>query len=105
MITAESSMRAPHILNVLVPGTRNDALLMHLDLAGVAASGGSACSSGAVEPSHVLSAMRLPTDLGITAVRFSFGHETSEADVDRVIAVFPGVVQKVRRLAGALGHG
>src|ERR1043166_6751584 len=49
--------RAPHILNLGVPGTDSEALLMHLDLAGVAASGGSACSTGAMEPSHVLTAM------------------------------------------------
>ena len=95
---------APHVLNVSVAGADSEALLMHLDLAGVAASGGSACSTGAVEPSHVLVAMGVPRDLALSAVRFSFGHESTETDVDRVAEVLPGVVAKVRQLSGALGR-
>ena len=65
---------------------------MHLDLAGIAASGGSACSTGAVEPSHVLVAMGVPRELALGAIRFSFGHESTAGDVDRVAEVMPGVV-------------
>ena len=61
--------RAPHMLNVMIPGADSEALLMHLDLAGVAASGGSACSTGAVEPSHVLTAMGVPRELALGALR------------------------------------
>jgi cysteine desulfurase len=96
--------RAPHILSVSVPGADGEALLMHLDLAGVAASGGSACSTGAVEPSHVLIAMGLPRELALGTIRFSVGRETTPADVERVAAVFPGVVEKVRQLASVLGR-
>ena len=96
--------RAPHVANVGVPGTDSEALLMHLDLAGVAASGGSACSTGAVEPSHVLSAMGIPRALALGSIRFSLGHESSEADVARVAAVFPKVVAKVRELSVVLGR-
>ena len=103
-VPAEHGPRAAHILSVCVPGADSEALLMHLDLAGVAASGGSACSTGAVEPSHVLVALGVPRDLALGAVRFSFGHETTEADVDRAAEVFPGIVAKVRTLAGALGR-
>jgi cysteine desulfurase len=102
VVSAEGAEGAPHILNVLVPGADSEALLMHLDLAGVAASGGSACSTGAVEPSYVLLAMGVPRDLALGAVRFSLGHETTANDVDRVAQVFPGVVQKVRKLSEAL---
>jgi cysteine desulfurase len=77
---------------------------MHLDLAGVAAGSGSACTTGTVEPSHVLAAMGIPRELAIGAVRFSLGRETTEADVDRVAAVVPAVVAKVRQLAGVLGR-
>jgi cysteine desulfurase len=77
---------------------------MHLDLAGVAASGGSACSTGSVEPSHVLTAMGVPSPLALCAIRFSFGLESTDADVDRVADVFPGVVAKVRQLAAVLGR-
>jgi cysteine desulfurase len=73
MILAEASPRAPHVLNVAVPGTDSEAMLMHLDLAGVAASSGSACTTGSVEPSHVLSAMNVPRPLALAALRFSFG--------------------------------
>ncbi|HEY8258844.1 MAG TPA: cysteine desulfurase family protein [Gemmatimonadales bacterium] len=104
VIVAEEGDRAPHVLNVAIAGADSEAMLMHLDLAGVAASGGSACSTGAVEPSHVLLAIGIPRELALGAIRFSLGHESSEADVDRVAEVMPGVVTKVRKLAGMLGR-
>jgi cysteine desulfurase len=100
----ETAPLAPHILNLGVPGTDSEALLMHLDLAGVAASGGSACSTGAMEPSHVLTAMGVPRSLALGSIRFSLGHATSAADLERVIEVFPAVVEKVRQLAVVLGR-
>jgi cysteine desulfurase len=100
----ESAPRAPHILNIGVPGTDSEALLMHLDLVGVAASGGSACSTGAMEPSHVLTAMGVPRSLALGSIRFSLGHGTSDDDLDRAVAVFPQVVEKVRQLAVVLGR-
>jgi cysteine desulfurase len=103
-VTAESSERAPHVLNVAVAGADSEALLMHLDLAGVAASGGSACSTGSVEPSHVLIAMAVSRELALGALRFSLGHESTVADVERVAEVMPSVVAKVRKLAGVLGR-
>jgi len=105
VIAGEAGDRAPHVLNVAVAGADSEALIMHLDLEGVAASGGSACSTGAVEPSHVLLAIGMPRELALGAVRFSLGHESAEADVDRVAEVMPGVVAKVRKLAGILGRG
>jgi len=104
VVTAENGPRAPHILGICVPGADSEALLMHLDLAGVAVSGGSACSTGAIEPSHVLTALGVPRELALGALRFSFGHTTGEADVDRAADVFPAVVEKVRKLAGVLGR-
>jgi len=96
--------RAPHVLNIGIPGTDSEALLMHLDLAGVAASGGSACSTGAMEPSHVLSAMGVPRALALGSIRLSLGHETRAEDLDRVVEVFPKVVEKVRKLSVVLGR-
>ena len=96
--------RAPHVLSISVPGTDSEALLMHLDLAGICASGGSACSTGAVEPSHVLTAMGIPRDLALGTVRFSLGHETSAEDIERVASAFPGIVNKVRQLSAVLGR-
>jgi cysteine desulfurase len=103
-INGDGSDRAPHVLNVSVAGADSEALLMHLDLAGVAASSGSACSTGSVEPSHVLVAMGVPHDLALGAIRFSLGHESTVEDVDRVAEVMPAVVAKVRQLAGVLGR-
>jgi cysteine desulfurase len=77
---------------------------MHLDLAGVAVSSGSACSTGSVEPSHVLIAMGVPRELALAAIRFSLGRQSSEADIDRAAQVMPEVVAKVRKLAGILGR-
>jgi len=103
-VNGADAPRAPHVLNVAVPGADSEALLMHLDLAGVAASGGSACSTGSVEPSHVLTAMGVPRALALGSIRFSLGHDSTEQDLARVAAVFPGVVEKVRQLAVVLGR-
>ncbi len=104
VINAEKSPRAAHLLSAAVPGTDSEALLMHLDLAGIAVSSGSACSTGAVEPSHVLVAMGIPRELAVGTIRFSLGRETTLDDIDRSVEVVPGVVEKVRKLAGVLGR-
>ena len=102
LINGWQSERAPHISNASIPGTDSEALLMHLDLAGIACSSGSACSTGSVEPSHVLTAMGVPRDLGVAALRFSFGKESSLEDVEAVTAAFPKIVEKVRSLSTVL---
>jgi cysteine desulfurase len=103
-VNGQAGESAPHVLNVSVAGADSEALLMHLDLAGVAASSGSACSTGSVEPSHVLVAMGVPRELAVGAIRFSLGRESTADDVDRVAEVMPAVVAKVRQLAGVLGR-
>ncbi len=102
VINAWQVERAPHVSNVSIPGTDSEALLMHLDLAGVACSSGSACNTGAVEPSHVLTAMGMPRELGVAALRFSFGKDNTPEDVDALIAALPKIVEKVRALAAVL---
>jgi cysteine desulfurase len=104
VVNAEDSTRAPHLLSVSIDGADSEALLMHLDLAGVAASSGSACSTGAVEPSHVLVAMGVSRERALGTIRFSFGRESTMADVDRAAEVVPAVVAKVRKLASVLGR-
>jgi cysteine desulfurase len=103
-INGDAEDIAPHVLNVSFAGADSEALLMHLDLAGIAASSGSACSTGSVEPSHVLVAMGVPRELALGAIRFSFGRESTTEDVDRVSEVMPAVVAKVRQLANVLGR-
>lgn len=88
--------RLPNVSNLLVPGAAPEMLLVALDLEGIAASSGSACSSGAVEPSHVLLAMGLSREMAGPSVRFSLGWGTTDADVERVLEVFPAVVERVR---------
>lgn len=99
VIHGQGARRAPHILNVSVPGTDSESLLMALDLKGIAASGGSACQSGSISPSHVLTALGVRPDLASAAIRLSLGTLTTEACVDRVLEVFPALVAKARRLA------
>jgi cysteine desulfurase len=101
-VTGANAPRAPHVSNVTVPGTDSEAMLMHLDLAGIACSSGSACSTGSVEPSHVLTALEVPFDRAIAALRFSFWKYTTEEEVDYVVEQMPGIVSKVRSLAGVL---
>src|SRR2546428_324055 len=94
--------RAPHVTNVAFPGTHSQALLMHPGLAGIACSSGSACSTGAVEPSHLLTAMGVPRELRVAALRFSFGRDNAAEDVDTVIGALPEIVDKVRQLSAVL---
>ena len=101
VIHGRGAERAPHITNVSVPGTDSESLLMALDLRGIACSGGSACQSGSIDPSHVLSAIGVRPDLASAAVRMSLGVLTDEECIDRVIEVFPSLVAKARQLTTA----
>lgn len=91
--------RAPHIVNVSVPGTDSESMLMALDLQGIGCSAGSACQSGSASPSHVLSAIGAPRDLINAAIRMSLGSMSSEATVDRVVEVFARLANKARGMA------
>ena len=95
--------RAPHILNVSVPGTDSESMLMALDLRGIACSAGSACQSGSVSPSHVLSAIGVPPQLASAALRLSLGALSTDADIDRVAEVLPALVAKARGVAPVAG--
>ena len=101
VIHGRGGPRAPHITNVSVPGVDSESMLMALDLRGVACSAGSACQSGSVTPSHVLSALGVAPDLASAAIRMSLGSMTTEACIDRVAELFPALVAKARRLTPA----
>lgn len=101
VIHGRGAERAPHIVNISVPGTDSESLLMALDLRGIAASGGSACQSGSISPSHVLTAIGVRPDLASAAIRMSLGVLTTDQSIDRVIEVFPALVAKARQLAVA----
>jgi cysteine desulfurase len=102
VVHGRGAPRAAHILNLSVPGTDSESLLMALDLAGVACSSGSACQSGSVTPSHVLLALGVPRELATAAVRMSLGAMTTEDCITRVAELFPALITKARRLAGAV---
>ena len=101
VIHGRGAERAPHIVNISVPGTDSESLLMALDLRGIAASGGSACQSGSVSPSHVLAALGVRPDLASAAIRMSLGALSTDHCIDRVIEVFPALVAKARHLSAA----
>ncbi len=97
---SDPSLRLPQTLNVGFPGLDGDALLMQLDLAGVAVSLGSACASGASEPSPTLLAMHVPADRLRSSVRFSLGASTSEGEIDEAITRVAAVVEAIARAEG-----
>jgi cysteine desulfurase len=86
----------PGHLHLCLEGIEREELLVALSQQGICASGGSSCASGALEPSYVLAAMGLPGSLARGAVRFTLGHDTTETDIDRALAVVPGVVAALR---------
>jgi cysteine desulfurase len=91
----------PHTLNLSFPGCRADSLLMNLDLAGVACSTGSACSSGSLLPSPVLRAMGVPDDLLHSAMRFSLSHFLKEEEMDDAAQRIAAVVKRLREVASS----
>jgi cysteine desulfurase len=90
--------RVPNTTNISFDGLEAESLLIALDLEGVAVSTGSACSSGTLEPSHVLKAMGLPQAFARNSLRFSLGSSTTTADIDFVVGVLPRLVTKLRQL-------
>jgi cysteine desulfurase len=99
-----ASPRVPNTTNISIDRVEAESLLIGLDLAGIAVSSGSACSSGSLEPSHVLKAMGLPHPRTLGSIRFSLGASNTEADVDRVIEVLPAIVEKLRSLTTVGGR-
>ncbi len=89
--------RLPNTIAFSVTGTDSIALMAALDLEGICASSGSACSAGSLEPSHVLRALGVPPDEATALVRFSLGRTSTEEEVDRVITILPDVIRRVRR--------
>jgi cysteine desulfurase len=96
--------RVPNTSNISFERIESESLLIGLDLEGVAVSSGSACSSGTLEPSHVLRAMGLPHARTLSSIRFSLGESNTEADVARVINVLPPLVEKLRSLSTVGGR-
>ena len=91
---------APRVCNtahISFVGAEGEHLILTLDMKGIAVSSGAACKAGSSHPSHVLLAMGVPANIAQTAVRFSLGRSTTDADIDRVLEILPGAVEKLRR--------
>jgi cysteine desulfurase len=97
-VNGERSLRVPNTTNISFDRVEAESLLIALDLEGIAVSTGSACSSGTLEPSHVLKAMGLPVHRTQNSLRFSLGLFSTEAEVDCVLEVLPRLVEKLRGL-------
>ena len=102
-VNGAPSARVPNTTNISFDRVEAESLLIALDLEGIAVSTGSACSSGTLEPSHVLRAMGLPTHRTQNSLRFSLGMFSTEAEVDRVVEVLPKLVEKLRSLTRKAG--
>jgi cysteine desulfurase len=98
-VNAGASPRTPNTTNLVFPCVEGEALLIALDLKGLACSTGAACSSGAVEPSHVLTAIGLPPEDARASLRFSLGRHTTQADIDFALRVVPAAVAQLRELS------
>jgi len=97
VVFSANVLRLPNTSAIAVPGTKAETLLIGLDLAGVAVSSGSACSSGKVEASHVLKAMGIAPELAQAALRVSLGPDTTKAHIDRFIAVWGEMITRLKR--------
>ncbi len=91
--------RTPNTTNITFPGIEGEALVIALDLKGLACSTGAACSSGAVEPSHVLTAIGMSADEARASLRFSLGRHTTAAEIDFALQIVPAAVEQLRELS------
>lgn len=99
MLLGDAKSRLPNTANIAFEHVEGEAIIHHLNRAGIAASLGSACASGSMEPSHVLRAMNVPAQALRGAIRFSLSRETTADEIDRVLHVLPDILSKLRALS------
>ncbi|MCS7207334.1 MAG: cysteine desulfurase NifS [Dehalococcoidia bacterium] len=98
ILNGHPTQRLPNNAHFCFPGVEGEPILLGLDMEGICASSGSACSTGSLEPSHVLTAMGVPPDIARSSVRFTLGRDTTQAEIERVLEVLPALVQRLRAL-------
>jgi len=98
-ITGHPTKRLPHHASFLFQGVEGESLLLQLDMDGIAASSGSACTSGSLEPSHVILALGYPRERALGSLRLSVGKDNVDADVDLVLERLPDMVARLRAMA------
>ncbi len=101
-LTGHPTERMPNSASFTIEGADGESMLLNLDQEGIYASSGSACTSGTLEISHVLKALRLPEEQARGSLRLTTGTRTTDADVDRLLEVLPGIVERVREVTPAL---
>ncbi len=99
ILNGHRTQRCPGTVNFCFEGIEGESLLLWLDAKGVAASSGSACTSGSLDPSHVLLALGLPHEIAHGSLRLSLADDATEADVDHILSVVPGVVEYLREMS------
>ena len=97
-LNGHPTLRLPNNVNVSFEGVEGEPILLGLDLAGISASSGSACSSASLEPSHVLLATGRPAELALGSLRITLGRDNSEEDVDYLLSILPGLVNRLRSM-------
>ena len=102
ILTGHPEKRLADIASFCFKGAEGEAILLRLDAEGIAASSGSACTSGTLSPSHVLLAMGIPAEVAHGSIRFSLGRETTEAEIDYVLQILPKVIADIREMAPRL---
>jgi cysteine desulfurase len=98
LLTGHPTERLPNNASFVFEGVEGESILLNLDLLGIAASTGSACTSGSVDPSHVLLAMHIPPELAHGSLRLTLGKDNTSEDVDTLLNVLPGIIEKLRAL-------
>ena len=99
IINGDPANMLPGTLNISFPGAEGESILLYLDLAGVGVSTGSACATGSLEPSHVLMATGVDVENAHGSIRFSFGRFNVEEDVDYLLSILPGIIDKIRSMS------
>lgn len=98
-LTGHPTQRLPNNASFCFEYVEGESILLSLDFAGIAASSGSACTSGSLEPSHVLTAMGIPVEIARGSIRFTLGYENTEEEIDQVLSTLPGIVEKLRAMS------
>ncbi len=98
-VNGHRTQRLPNTLNVSFAYIEGESLLLNFDMKGVAASSGSACTSGSLEPSHVMGAMGVDVALAHSSTRFSLGPDSAEEDVDYILEILPPIIQRLREMS------
>lgn len=99
ILTGHQTQRLADIASFCFKGAEGEAILLRLDAEGIAASSGSACTSGTLEPSHVLLAMGIPAEIAHGSIRFSLGRETTEEEINYVLEKLPKIINEIRKMA------